>query len=123
MPQFGELEAAIMGAVWEADRPLRVREVLDRISRDPEPAYNTVHTVTEILHRKGWLSKEKDGRAYKYGATRSHESYVVGLIGEALSVAADRSASLARFVQELQPGEAREVHRLLSEAAAREPSK
>jgi len=82
-----------------------------------------VHTVTEILHRKGWLSKEKDGRAYKYGATRSRENYVAGLIGEALSVAADRSASLARFVQELQPGEAKELHRLLSEAAAREPVK
>src|SRR5215218_4325574 len=114
MPQFGALEAAIMGAVWEAGRPLRVREVLDRLGRDPEPAYNTVHTVTEILHRKGWLSKEKDGRAYKYGATRSRENYVAGLIGEALSVAVDRSASLARFVQELHPGEVKELHRLLS---------
>ncbi|MET8326196.1 BlaI/MecI/CopY family transcriptional regulator [Streptomyces sp. NPDC005181] len=124
MPQFGELEAAIMDAVWEAGEPLRVREVLDRLGRDPEPAYNTVHTVTEILYRKGWLSKEKDGRAYKYGATRTRETYVAGLMGEALSAAGNRSATLARFVQEvMQPGEAEELQRLLGEAAARESSK
>ncbi|MER5686192.1 BlaI/MecI/CopY family transcriptional regulator [Streptomyces sp. NPDC002205] len=124
MPQFGELEAAIMDAVWDAGEPLRVREVLDRLGRDPEPAYNTVHTVTEILYRKGWLSKEKDGRAYKYGATRTRETYVAGLMGEALSVAGNRSATLARFVQEvMQPGEAEELQRLLGEAAARESSK
>ncbi|MFJ3620648.1 BlaI/MecI/CopY family transcriptional regulator [Streptomyces iakyrus] len=119
MAQFGELEAAIMDAVWDAGRPLRVREVLERLDRDPEPAYNTVHTVTEILHRKGWLSKEKDGRAYQYGATKSREEYVAGLMGEALSAAEDRKATLARFVQQMQPGEAEELHRLLGQAVAR----
>ncbi|WP_328747216.1 BlaI/MecI/CopY family transcriptional regulator [Streptomyces sp. NBC_00285] len=123
MTQFGELEAAIMDAVWSAGRPLRVREVLERLDRDPEPAYNTVHTVTEILYRKSWLSKEKDGRAYKYGATRSREEYVAGLMGEALAVAADRTATLARFVQQMQPGEAEELHRLLGQAVAGEASK
>nr|WP_024127491.1 BlaI/MecI/CopY family transcriptional regulator [Streptomyces sp. F12]AHE40227.1 CopY family transcriptional repressor [Streptomyces sp. F12] len=122
MAQFGELEAAIMDAVWDAGKPLRVREVLDRLGRDPEPAYNTVHTVTEILFRKGWLSKEKDGRAYRYGATKSREEYVAGLMGEALSVAGDRTATLARFVQQMQPGEAEELHRLLGQAVAREVS-
>lgn len=123
MTQFGELEAAIMDAVWAAGRPLRVREVLERLGRDPEPAYNTVHTVTEILHRKGWLSKERDGRAYKYGATTSREEYVAGLMGEALAVAEDRTATLARFVQQMRPGEAEELHRLLGQAVAKEASK
>lgn len=122
MTQFGELEAAIMDAVWAAGRSLRVREVLDHLDRDPEPAYNTVHTVTEILHRKGWLSKEKDGRAFRYGATKSREDYVAGLMGEALSVAEDRSATLARFVQQMQPREAEELHRLLGQAVTREAS-
>ena len=122
MAQFGELEAAIMDAVWAAGRPLRVREVLERLDRDPEPAYNTVHTVTEILHRKGWLSKERDGRAYKYGATTSREEYVAGLMGEALAVAEDRTATLARFVQQMQPGEAEELHRLLGQAMAEQAS-
>ncbi|GGN89375.1 hypothetical protein GCM10011579_084150 [Streptomyces albiflavescens] len=122
MTQFGELEAAIMDAVWDAGKSLRVREVLERLDRDPEPAYNTVHTVTEILYRKGWLSKEKDGRAYKYGATKSREEYVAGLMDEALSVAGNRTATLARFVQQMQPGEAEELHRLLGQAVAKEAS-
>lgn len=120
MAQFGELEAAIMDAVWTAARPLRVREVLERLDRDPEPAYNTVHTVTEILFRKGWLSKEKDGRAFRYGATKTREDYVVGLMGDALAVAGDRTATLARFVQQMQPGEAEELHRLLGRAVTGE---
>ncbi|MEU0023567.1 BlaI/MecI/CopY family transcriptional regulator [Streptomyces rochei] len=120
MARFGELEAAIMDAVWGAGRSLRVREVLERLERDPEPAYNTVHTVTEILHRKGWLSKEKDGRAYRYGPSKSREEYVAGLMGEALAVAEDRTATLARFVQQMPPGEAEELHRLLGQAVARE---
>ena len=122
MTQFGELEAAIMDAVWDAGKPLRVREVLERLGRDPEPAYNTVHTVTEILYRKGWLSKEKDGRAFKYGAIKSREEYVAGLMDEALSVAGNRTATLARFVQQMQPGEAEELHRLLGQAVAKEAS-
>ncbi|MCZ0990941.1 BlaI/MecI/CopY family transcriptional regulator [Streptomyces diastatochromogenes] len=120
MPQFGELEAAIMDAVWQAGKPLRVREILDRLGRDPEPAYNTVHTVTEILFRKGWLAKEKDGRAYRYNATKSREEYVAGLMGEAFAAAGDRSATLARFVEAMRPGEAEELHRLLGEAVQRE---
>ena len=123
MTQFGELEAAIMDAVWAAGRSLRVREVLERLDRDPEPAYNTVHTVTEILFRKGWLSKEKDGRAFRYGATKTREDYVAGLMGDALAVAEDRTATLARFVQQMQPGEAEELHRLLGQSVTREASK
>ncbi|WP_308310835.1 BlaI/MecI/CopY family transcriptional regulator [Streptomyces sp. GbtcB6] len=122
VPQFGELEAAIMDAVWGAAKPLRVREILDALGRDPEPAYNTVHTVTEILHRKGWLAKEKDGRAFRYGATHTREEYVAGLMGEAFAAAGDRGATLARFVEGMQPGEAEELHRLLGEAVRKEGS-
>jgi hypothetical protein len=35
-------------------------------------------------------------------------------------VADDRTATLARFVQQMQPGEAEELHRLLGQAVARE---
>lgn len=102
-----------------AGKPLRVREVLERLERDPEPAYNTVHTVTEILHRKGWLSKERDGRAFRYRATAGRESYVAGLMSEGLAAASDRSAALARFAEDMGPGEADELRRLLAAAQAR----
>lgn len=116
MPRFGDLESAIMEQVWRAERPLLVREVLDGLDRGL--AYNTVHTVTEILHRKGWLTKERDGRAYRYGSAAGRDKYVAGLVAEALSVTTDRTAALVGFVEGMRPEEADELHRLLS--AARE---
>lgn len=118
MPKFGELESAIMNEVWRADEPLPVREVRDRLDR--QLAYNTVQTVAEILHRKGWLTKERVGRAFRYGAAASREHYVAGLVREALSSTDDRAAALVGFVEEMQPEEATELHRLLSEALERD---
>lgn len=116
MPQFGDLEAAIMDAVWEAGEPLRVREVLERLDRNPVPAYNTVHTVTEILHRKGWLSKERDGRAFRYGATATRDKYIAGLMGEALAGSENRAAALMSLVEDMEPAEAEELRGLLDAA-------
>ncbi|MBO1269678.1 BlaI/MecI/CopY family transcriptional regulator [Arthrobacter cavernae] len=116
MPKFGDLESAIMEQIWHAEGPLLVREVLEGLDRGL--AYNTVHTVTEILHRKGWLTKERDGRAFRYGAAAGRDKYVAGLVTEALSVTDDRTAALVGFVEGMRPEEADELHRLLS--AARE---
>ncbi|MCU6481805.1 BlaI/MecI/CopY family transcriptional regulator [Arthrobacter sp. A2-55] len=118
MPKFGDLENAIMAQVWEADGPLLVREILERLDRGG--AYNTVHTVTEILHRKGWLTKVRDGRAFRYGAAASREDYVAGLVREALSLTDDRAAALVGFVEGIEPEEAAELHRLLGEARSQE---
>lgn len=117
MPKFGDLESAIMAEIWAADSPLLVREVLDRLDRGL--AYSTVQTVTEILHRKGWLTREREGRAFRYGATANREQYVAGLVREALSLADDRSSALLGFVEAMNPDEADELHRLLNLAHAR----
>lgn len=111
---FGELEAAIMDRVWSAGQPLLVRDV-HRTLR-PERAYNTVLTVVEILYRKGWLAREKDGRAYRYRATVSREDYTAGLMGEALEASGDRVAALRSFVGRIDPAEARELRRMLDQA-------
>jgi len=117
--KFGDLENAIMNEVWQAENPLLVREILDRLDRGL--AYNTVQTVTEILTRKGWLSKERDGRAFRYGAAATRDDYVSGLIREALSFADDRTAALVGFVDEMPDSEAAELRRLLVAAQDREP--
>ena len=114
MPKFGDLESAIMEQIWRADGPLLVREVLEGLDRGL--AYNTVHTVTEILHRKGWLTKDRDGRAFRYGAAAGRDRYVAGLVTEALSLTDDRAAALVGFGEGIRPEEAEELHRLLSAA-------
>jgi predicted transcriptional regulator len=111
---FGELEAAIMERVWAAPRPVLVREIQETLQ--PERAYNTVWTVVEILYRKGWLSREKDRRAYRYRATVSREEYTAGLMGEALEASTDRAATLRRFAERIDPAEAEQLREALEQA-------
>ena len=63
MRRFGELEAVIMDRLWAWGRPVLVREVVDDQHDDRPLAYTTVMTVMEHLYRKGWLRRERDGRA------------------------------------------------------------
>lgn len=113
---FGELEAAIMDQVWAAGRPVLVREIHDGLRPDREPAYNTVLTVVEILYRKGWLARDKDGRAYRYRPTASREDYTAGLMGEVFDTSTDRLATLRLFMERIDPAEADELRAMLDEA-------
>lgn len=116
MRGFGELEQAIMDVVWAGGEPLTVREVLERLNRARSQAlaYNTVQTVTEILHRKGWLSRAKDGRAFRYQATKDREGYAASLIDQVWATGADRTATLVRLFDELDDGEVAELRAALA---------
>ena len=105
-----------MDEVWSAAGPVRVRDVLERINEHRNLAYTTVQTVMDVLYRKGWLSRERDGRANRYMATATREDYVAGLVEEALAVTDDRAAAMLRFVQEMDPAEARQLRRALDSA-------
>lgn len=115
MRGFGELEQSIMDTVWAADSPITVREVLERLTRERQLAYNTVHTVTEVLHRKGWLTRTKDGRAYRYRATKSREEYAASLIDQVWASGADRTATLVRLFDEMDEAEVAELRAALAE--------
>ncbi|MQA80235.1 MAG: BlaI/MecI/CopY family transcriptional regulator [Streptosporangiales bacterium] len=116
MRSFGDLEAAIMDRIWSADQPLRVREVLEQLQPERPLAYTTVLTVTEILYRKGWLQREKDGRAFRYWPTATRAEYAAGLMDEALAEGDDRVATLMRFTEGLDSGELDDLRRALRSA-------
>jgi predicted transcriptional regulator len=112
---FGDLEGAIMERVWSAGRPVLVREICRTL--EPERAYNTVQTVTEILYRKGWLNKVKDGRAYRYWATVSRDEYTGDLMSEALAASGDHAAAFRRFAERISPQEADQLRKALEDAS------
>lgn len=116
MHQFGELEDAVMGRLWEFDRPASVREVVDGLRPDRPPAYTTVMTVMENLYRKGWLQRERDGRAWRYTPTRSRSGYTATLMQEALGTSPDRRTALAHFVLQLGPYDAALLQQALDDA-------
>ncbi|QOV38542.1 BlaI/MecI/CopY family transcriptional regulator [Streptomyces ferrugineus] len=116
MRSFGELEQAIMDVVWAEGTPLTVREVLEHLNRErPQPlAYNTVQTVMDILRRKGWLDRAKDGRAFRYRATKSREEYAASLIDQVWATGADRTATLVRLFDDMDEAEVAELRAALA---------
>ncbi|MEV5434418.1 BlaI/MecI/CopY family transcriptional regulator [Streptomyces sp. NPDC052682] len=117
MRGFGELEQAIMDVIWSTATAMPVREVLERLNEDrPQHlAYNTVQTVMEILHRKGWLRRTKEGRAFRYSATKSREEYAASLIDQVWATGANRTATLVRLFDELDADEVAELRAALAE--------
>jgi predicted transcriptional regulator len=116
MRGFGELEQAIMDVQWSVAEPLTVREVLEQLNRErSQPlAYNTVQTVMEVLHRKGWLSRAKDGRAFRYRATKDREGYAASLIDQVWETGADRTATLVRLLDTMDEAEVEELRAALA---------
>jgi len=65
-----KLELDIMQVVWRLGTG-NVSAV--QAGLDQKLAYTTVQTMLNILHRKGKLKRELNGRAYEYGATLSED--------------------------------------------------
>ena len=112
--QLGQLEAAVMARVWSWERPVLVREVLEDLQRERDIAYTTVMTVMDNLYRKGYLSRERDGRAYRYAASQSREEHTAALMEEALASGGNRAAALMHFVQHIDDDELAALRSVLS---------
>jgi predicted transcriptional regulator len=112
---FGDLEAVIMDRLWTWERPVTVRDVVDDLQGYREIAYTTVMTVMDNLHRKGVLSREKDGRAWRYVPVRSRDEYAADLLYSVLDEAGDRGAALRRFVGRMRASEVEALRRALAE--------
>jgi len=70
---FGELEARIMGVIWEIGEPT-VGDVCARLGTDCN--YKTVMTVMNRLVDKGILSRRRMGRAYNYAPCADRETFL-----------------------------------------------
>jgi predicted transcriptional regulator len=116
---FGDLEATVMDLLWSAEGPLLVREVVDRMHPQPR-AYTTVMTVMDNLHRKSWLTRTRDGRAWRYEPVLTRQAYTARLMREALAVSDDRAGVLAAFVEEIDPADAAALAAALQEAPAQD---
>jgi predicted transcriptional regulator len=110
---FGDLEAVIMHRVWEHGKPVTVRDLFDELSAERTIAYTTVMSTMDNLHRKGWLGRVKEGKAYRYTATASREEYSARLMREALDAGGDTEAVLSHFVAQIDSGESEALRSVL----------
>jgi predicted transcriptional regulator len=115
---LGDLEAAIMELLWDAPGPRRVRDVVVDLHPDRPLAYTTVMTVMDNLHRKGWLTRERDGRAWSYQAAGTRHAYSAQLMSEVLAHSSDRAGALAQFAEQIDPADAETLARALADALA-----
>jgi hypothetical protein len=58
-------------------------------------------STMDNLHRKGWLVRERDGKAYRYTPVASREEYSARLMREAMAAAGDTEAVLSHFVAQM----------------------
>ena len=76
---LGPLETEILHIVWELGS-VTVKDVHDRILTDPdrELAYTSVTTVLRRLTEKGWLTCDKQERAFYWSAlvTKEHAQMI-----------------------------------------------
>jgi predicted transcriptional regulator len=80
---LGELETAVMELIWR-ERELTVNQVEERLRQRRQIAHTTVLTTLDRMHRKGYLTREKSGKAFVYTPRYSREEFERGLAQEVL---------------------------------------
>jgi len=67
---LGQLEAGVMNVIWDAPEPLCVDEVRQDLAerKGKEAAYTTIMTTLDRLFKKGFLARDRRGKAYYYRA-------------------------------------------------------
>ncbi|CPX19526.1 transcriptional regulator BlaI [Mycobacteroides abscessus subsp. abscessus] len=117
---FGELETVVMDRVWDrgADTTT-VREVFDELAADRDIAYTTVMSTMDNLHTKGWLQRERDGKAYRYWAALTREQHSARLMSQALDAGGKPDLVLTHFLAQIGPQESERLRAMLRRPAKR----
>ncbi|WP_395307238.1 BlaI/MecI/CopY family transcriptional regulator [Mycobacterium sp. AMU20-3851] len=114
---FGDLEATVMDRVWGREDGVTVREVFEEMADARQIAYTTVLSTLDNLHRKGWVRREREGKAYRYWATMTREERSANLMRAALKTGGKPEAVLAFFVEQMSAEESAQLKAALRSSA------
>lgn len=103
-----------MDVLWAERSALTAREV-GRLIAARDLAPTTVMTVLDRLTRKGFLTRTRDGRAWRYEPARSRDAYIAELMLDALELTGDRDAALTRFARAVSGSEAEILRKALTD--------
>lgn len=127
--RLGDLERAIMDRLWALDASdstatLTVREIHESISQERDIAYTTVMTVLDRLTKKGLVTRERDGRAWRYQPVSTSEEITAQLLREGLDhiESSDRRAAMMHFLDAASPEEIDDLRSALAELEKRHPA-
>lgn len=114
MATLGELERAVMDALWDADGSLSAYDVQSQLEAGGRSlAVTTLLTVLSRLEKKGFVSSDRTSRPHHYAAVSSRADHVAELMHSVLGDANDRTAVLERFVGGVSVEDAEILRQLL----------
>ncbi len=122
--QLGELEGQVMRVLWDIHEGA-VQDVSAHLDTGKNLAYTTVMTVLGRLVEKGFLAREKRGRAYVYRPTVSRQS----IADSALQLVVDRffdgvsTRAVAHLLGAPEDVDEQELRRLESSVRAKRKGK
>ena len=74
---IGELEADIMGSLWQKKEKQTCREIYGKVEKKNEVAYTTISVTLDRMYSRGLVERDVEkgpgGLKYKYGAKVSKE--------------------------------------------------
>ena len=80
---LGELESAVMETLWVQSQQT-VNEVEERLRNIREIAHTTVLTTLDRMYRKGYLTREKQAKAFVYAPRYTRDEFERMLAQEVL---------------------------------------
>ncbi|RMI13432.1 MAG: BlaI/MecI/CopY family transcriptional regulator [Calditrichaeota bacterium] len=124
--QLSSLEWEVMHTIWQAEKPVTVREVLERAYPEGGKAYTTIQTVMNHLVEKGFLKREKIGLVNFYEPLKSREETLEKELQNFARVTFGGSmTALANFLIDsdaLSPEEIQQLKQLIEAKMGKEPS-
>lgn len=124
--RLGDLEREIMDRLWAIDpatptAAMSVREIHDSISAQREIAYTTVMTVLDRLAKKGMVTRERDGRAWRYLPVSTSEELTADLLRDSLEhiESSDRRAAMLHFLDAASADEIDDLKSALAQLESR----
>ena len=126
--RLGDLERAVLEHLWATAEAhpagLTVREVHDTIGVERGLAYTTLMTVLDRMSKKDLVTRERDGRAWRYLAASSREQLTSEALHHTLGELAggERRTALLHFLEQSTPDDLEELKAALAQLEARQPA-
>lgn len=117
---LGDLEATVMDRVWASADGATVRDIFEQLTDARQIAYTTVLSTMDNLYRKGWVRRDREGKAYRYWPTVTREERSAQLMRAAFDSGGNTEAVLAFFVDQMSAEESAQLRAALRHAPKRQ---
>lgn len=109
-----------MDRLWDRDtESTTVREIHEELARERDIAYTTVMSTMDNLHRKGWLARERAGKAYRYWPSMTREEHSARVMADALGSGGRADLVFSHFVELVSAEQSAGLRAALRALAAR----